>query len=68
MGKYNNAKHSETQNSRQLFFNTIKDIRKLIQKSTNSYTADTLGLGKKNKMPYTHLIGRRNSIKQQYKN
>ena len=50
-----------------MFFDTIKDMRKLIQKNTNSYTANTLGLGKKNKMPYDHLVGRRNAIKQQYK-
>ena len=53
---------------KKMFFDTIKDMRKLIQKNTNSYTASTLGLTKKNtKVPYDHLIGRRNSIKQQFK-
>lgn len=68
MGKFNNnRKNNQTSGDRQLFFDTIKDMRKLIQKNTNSYTAETLGLGKKVKMPYTHLIGRRNAIKDQYK-
>lgn len=64
MGKFNK---SQSGDSRKMFFDTIKDMRKLIQKNTNSYTADALGLGKKNKMPYTHLVGRRNTIKQEYK-
>lgn len=68
MGKFNNnRKNNQTSGDRQLFFDTIKDMRKLIKKNTNSYTAETLGLGKKVKMPYTHLIGRRNAIKDQYK-
>jgi hypothetical protein len=68
MGKFNN-KHKNTQTSgdRRLFFDTINDIRRLISKSTNSYTAETLGLGKKVKMPYNHLIGRRKAIKNQYR-
>lgn len=52
---------------KKMFFDTIKDMRKLIQKNTNTYTANTLGLGKNTKMPYDHLIGRRAAIKGQYK-
>ena len=53
-----------------MFFDTIQDMRKLIQKNTNSYTSDTLGLSKKKKqgkIPYDHLMGRRQAIKDQYK-
>lgn len=69
MGKFNNnRKNRETSGDRKMFFDTISDMRKLISKNTNSYTANTLGLGKKKgKMPYTHLVGRRNAIKSQYK-
>lgn len=64
MGKFNNnRKNKETSGDRKMFFDTINDMRKLIAKNTNSYTANTLGLGKNVKMPYTHLIGRRNAIK-----
>lgn len=61
------VKNRQDISEKKMFFDTIKDMRKLIQKNTNSYTANTLGLGKKNKMPYDHLVGRRNAIKQQYK-
>lgn len=65
MGKFNN--HKKPNANKQMFFDTIKDMRKLISKNEKSYTADTLGLGNKTKMPYTHLIGRRKAIKDRYK-
>ena len=64
MGKFNKG----TNPDKQMFFDTIKDMRKLIQKNTKSYHADTMGLGKKVKVPYNHLQGRRNVIKEQHKN
>jgi peroxiredoxin len=68
MGKFNNnRKNAQTSSDRKLFFDTISDMRKLISKNTNSYTAETLGLGKKVKMPYNHLIGRRKAIKDKYR-
>ena len=60
MGKNNNQK--------KMFFDTIQDMRKLIQKNTNSYTSNTLGVSRTNtKMPYHHLMGRRKAIKDKYK-
>jgi hypothetical protein len=68
MGKFNNnRKNNQTSGDRKLFFDTINDMRKLIQKNTNSYTAETLGLGKKVKVPYNHLMGRRKAISDKYK-
>lgn len=55
-------------NDKNMFFNTLTDMRKLIQKNTNSYTSSTLGVSKKKeKMPYNHLVGRRKVIKEKYK-
>lgn len=64
------GKHSKPESAdKKMFFDTIKDIRKLIQKNTNSYHSETLGLSKKKvKVPYNHLMGRRDAIKEQYKN
>ncbi len=46
-----------------MFFDTIKDMKQMVDKHVGSYTKDTLGMLKKNtKMPYTHLMGRRNKI------
>lgn len=39
----------------------------MVQKHYGSYVKDTLGMNKKNtKLPYTHLIGRRNKIADKY--
>jgi len=57
MGK----KHIST--DKQIFFNTIQDIRKLVQQHRGSYAKDTMGLNKTNtKMPFTHLQGRRKKL------
>ena len=61
------GKKKNSDPDKKMFFDTLRDMRKLIQKNTNSYTANTLGLGNKTKVPYDHLMGRRNSIKQKYK-
>jgi hypothetical protein len=46
-----------------MFINTIKDMRKMVSNHYGSYVRDTLGMNKKNqKVPFTHLIGRRNKI------
>jgi hypothetical protein len=67
MGKFNNRRNSKTSSDRKLFFETINDMRKLILDNTNTYYAETLGLGKKVKIPYNHLIGRRKTIKEKYR-
>jgi hypothetical protein len=67
MGKFNNRKNTQCSKDRKLFFDTINDMRSLIEKNTSPYTAETLGLGKKVKMPYNHLIGRRKAIRNQYR-
>lgn len=68
MGKFNKRdKNDPSAQSRKLFFDTITDMRNLIKSNTKDYTADTLGLGNKTKMPYNHLIGRRKVIKDRYK-
>jgi hypothetical protein len=46
-----------------MFVHTIKDMRSMVEKHLGNYHKDTLGMLKKNtKMPYTHLMGRRNKI------
>ena len=50
-----------------MFNNTIKDMRKMVEKHYGSYNKDTLGMLKTNtKVPYTHLMGRRNKITERY--
>ncbi len=52
-----------------MFHNTIKDMRQMVEKHYGSYTKDTLGMLKQNtKVPYTHLMGRRNKITERYAN
>ena len=52
---------------RKMFLETIKDIRKLVSKDRGSYAKDTMGLNKSNtKVPFTHLQGRRNKLKERH--
>ena len=45
----------------------MQDIRKLVNDHRGNYAKDTMGLNKKNtKMPFTHLQGRRNKLKEQH--
>lgn len=50
---------------KKMFFDTIKDMRNLIQQNSNKYVADVLGVTKKasTKVPYNHLMGRRKTLK-----
>lgn len=54
---------------KKMFFDTIKDMRTLINQSSNPYIADVLGVNKKSstKVPYNHLMGRRKTLKDRYK-
>jgi hypothetical protein len=48
---------------KQMFFNTIQDMRKLVGEHRGGYTKDVMGLNKSNtKVPYTHLVGRREKL------
>jgi len=48
---------------KQMFFNTIQDIRKLVGQHRGSYAKDAMGLNKTNtKVPFTHLQGRRKKL------
>lgn len=52
---------------KKLFFDTIKDIRKLVGEHRGDYAKDVMGLNKHNtKVPFTHLQGRRNKMHQRH--
>ena len=61
---------SQSSSDKKMFFDTIRDMRDLINKNSNSYVKDVLGVSKekKTKVPYNHLMGRRKTIKDKYKN
>ena len=53
---------------KKMFFQTLQDIRKLVNEHRGNYSKDTMGLNKKNtKVPYTHLQGRRNKLKESHR-
>lgn len=53
---------------KQLFFETLSDIRKLVGQHRGNYAKDTMGLNKHNtKVPFTHLQGRRSKLRQRHK-
>lgn len=58
-----------TLGDKKMFFDTIRDMRNLIQKNSNNYVTDVLGMSKKKstKVPYNHLMGRRKSLKSELK-
>ena len=50
-----------------MFIDTIKDMRQMVQRHYGTYNKDTLGMLKTNtKVPYTHLMGRRQKITEKY--
>ena len=52
---------------KKMFLETIKDIRKLVSQDRGSYSKDTMGLNRTNtKVPFTHLLGRRNKLKSRH--
>jgi hypothetical protein len=52
---------------KQMFFQTINDIRKLVGAHRGEYGKDVMGLNKKGtKMPFTHLQGRRQKMRERY--
>ena len=52
---------------KKMFFQTIQDIRKLVNEHRGNYSKDTMGLNKRNtKMPFTHLQGRRKKLKDRH--
>lgn len=51
-----------------MFFDTLNDIRKLVNAHRGDYGKNTMGLNKHNtKVPYDHLIGRRNKLNQRHR-
>lgn len=52
---------------KKLFFNTLKDVRKLVAEHRGDYAKDVMGLNKHNtKVPFTHLQGRRNKMHERH--
>jgi len=52
---------------KQIFYDTLKDIRKLVSEHRGQYTKDVMGLNKNNtKVPFTHLMGRRNKLRSRH--
>ena len=50
------------------FFDTILEMRKMVASHRGSYSADVMGLAKHcTKVPYTHLVGRRNALKERHR-
>ena len=47
-----------------MFFDTIKDIKKLVTNSTNQYRKEVMGVSGSMKVPYDHLMGRRQKLRQ----
>ena len=55
-------------NEKKMFFQTITDMRRLIESNTKSYTSETLAVSKKKtQIPYNHLMGRRAVLKKKHK-
>lgn len=57
------GKHRKQDPQHKMFSDTLHDIRKLIDGSKNKYRNNVMGTGEKTKMPYTHLVGRRNKLR-----